>query len=351
MAKNNGNPSMQAMQAATTGYYSATKHLSCPFEGCDQRFTCKHNVNQHVREAHTGERPYECHICAEKGDFTAFSRPASLYRHQRGVHNYEPNIRPRGRPRGLHGPRAKKSVGRNDAPISATPVNDKVKANNHNDYTTHQRLQEACQKAVQNADPSTQPCWLCPIVLPAGQEALLLHGHMAHDDPFQMKCACSICTASFAQEIAATCSSQDRSNRSNQPLSTRQAPLVQQPKPMRTLDIDFLSTLDKRLMRVKATRISNDDIMSGVASGSNSETDATDPDDMVGLVSSDISKTPPIQTGGGQSRADSAIGSGHAFEQGDINDYAKPLDLSESLEDFLRNITDDYSSADEHMCD
>ena len=58
----------------------------CTWEGCDRFFQCPHNVKQHIREAHTLEKPYVCDECAAQGAFSAFSRQYGLNRHKRQVH-------------------------------------------------------------------------------------------------------------------------------------------------------------------------------------------------------------------------------------------------------------------------
>lgn len=65
------------------------KRHPCPWEGCDRLFAGQHNVNQHIREAHTGERPYRCPECAALGHDKAFARPFSLNRHRRQRHNVD----------------------------------------------------------------------------------------------------------------------------------------------------------------------------------------------------------------------------------------------------------------------
>jgi hypothetical protein len=62
------------------------KKYPCTWQGCNRFFDCPHNVQQHIREAHTGEKPYECEICAAEGVFSAFSRQYGLNRHKRQVH-------------------------------------------------------------------------------------------------------------------------------------------------------------------------------------------------------------------------------------------------------------------------
>jgi hypothetical protein len=62
------------------------KKYPCTWEGCDRFFDCPHNVQQHIREAHTGERPYVCDVCVAECAFSAFSRQYGLNRHKRQVH-------------------------------------------------------------------------------------------------------------------------------------------------------------------------------------------------------------------------------------------------------------------------
>ena len=62
------------------------KKYPCSWQGCNRFFDCRHNVQQHIREAHTLEKPYECDLCATKGVFSAFSRQYGLNRHMRQVH-------------------------------------------------------------------------------------------------------------------------------------------------------------------------------------------------------------------------------------------------------------------------
>jgi hypothetical protein len=56
------------------------QHL-CPYAGCGRLFASPHNVDQHIREQHTGERPYKCKRCGK-----AFARPGTLNRHLAKVH-------------------------------------------------------------------------------------------------------------------------------------------------------------------------------------------------------------------------------------------------------------------------
>lgn len=63
------------------------KKYPCSWHGCDRFFDCRHNVQQHIREAHTLEKPYECDLCTAEGVFSAFSRQYGLNRHMRQVHS------------------------------------------------------------------------------------------------------------------------------------------------------------------------------------------------------------------------------------------------------------------------
>jgi hypothetical protein len=62
------------------------KKYPCTWQGCGRCFECPHNVQQHIREAHTFEKPYQCDDCAAEGVFSAFSRQYGLNRHKRQVH-------------------------------------------------------------------------------------------------------------------------------------------------------------------------------------------------------------------------------------------------------------------------
>ena len=68
------------------GRRNRAKRFLCTWQGCGRYFECPHNVQQHIREAHTLEKPYQCDDCAAQGVFSAFSRQGTLNRHKRQVH-------------------------------------------------------------------------------------------------------------------------------------------------------------------------------------------------------------------------------------------------------------------------
>ncbi|KAK5167505.1 uncharacterized protein LTR77_007204 [Saxophila tyrrhenica] len=69
--------------------YQPNKYkVPCPFDGCNRLFVCDHNCNQHIREAHTKERPY---VCPENHCKSAFARLGSLNRHIRLIHHKNPS--------------------------------------------------------------------------------------------------------------------------------------------------------------------------------------------------------------------------------------------------------------------
>lgn len=88
-------PAYNAQPAARSPYQQRTtnknyvKRHSCPWEGCDRLFAGPHNVRQHVREQHTGERSFKCPECLELGHDKGFARPFSLNRHRRQIHNVD----------------------------------------------------------------------------------------------------------------------------------------------------------------------------------------------------------------------------------------------------------------------
>lgn len=54
----------------------------CTWPGCPRFFACPHNVQQHIREKHTYEKPYKCDECVD----VAFARQYGLNRHKAQVH-------------------------------------------------------------------------------------------------------------------------------------------------------------------------------------------------------------------------------------------------------------------------
>ncbi|KAM0722582.1 hypothetical protein Q7P37_002023 [Cladosporium fusiforme] len=65
---------------------NTAKTHPCTWAGCNRLFACPHNVQQHIREAHTLERPHKCLVCAASGIDHGFSRPYGLNRHMAQVH-------------------------------------------------------------------------------------------------------------------------------------------------------------------------------------------------------------------------------------------------------------------------
>jgi hypothetical protein len=55
---------------------------ACTWPGCPRFFACPHNVQQHIREKHTHEKPYKCEECVD----VAFTRQYGLNRHKAQVH-------------------------------------------------------------------------------------------------------------------------------------------------------------------------------------------------------------------------------------------------------------------------
>lgn len=63
--------------------YLARKVIPCPYPGCDTKHSCRYNLNGHIREKHTKERPY---ICDVPGCSADFNRPWLLTRHKKKKH-------------------------------------------------------------------------------------------------------------------------------------------------------------------------------------------------------------------------------------------------------------------------
>ncbi|KAK3047937.1 hypothetical protein LTR09_010611 [Extremus antarcticus] len=78
----------------SANYQPENYTVPCMYPGCGRWFVCDHNLEQHIRERHTHERPYACDFpeCGKR-----FSRPWSLSRHLRLVHKFENAVRKAGK--------------------------------------------------------------------------------------------------------------------------------------------------------------------------------------------------------------------------------------------------------------
>ena len=146
-------------------------NMPCPWEGCDRLFTCQHNIDQHVREAHTGERPYVCELCVLEGEMADFARPGSLNRHYRDVHKIDWNSTA-GKER--KGP-VRKIIGTNTLPPKRVVPEEGVR--------------EASFPPSQASDPSNDTDWPQACQMGCGAqfetpEASLEHFHLAHPEIF-----------------------------------------------------------------------------------------------------------------------------------------------------------------------
>ena len=83
----NANPSPVTTVPAPTlpGRQLVNTH-PCTWPGCPRFFASPHNVQQHIREKHTHEKPYRCEECAAQNVDTAFARQYGLNRHRAQVH-------------------------------------------------------------------------------------------------------------------------------------------------------------------------------------------------------------------------------------------------------------------------
>lgn len=88
------NPNQQpAYQPPAPKKSQAKLRYKCTWEDCERMFAGPHNVNQHIREAHTGQKPYKCPECTALGHDKGFARPFSLNRHRRQIHHVETGMK------------------------------------------------------------------------------------------------------------------------------------------------------------------------------------------------------------------------------------------------------------------
>lgn len=147
-------------------------NMPCPWEGCDRLFTCQHNIDQHVREVHTGERPCMCELCALEGKLAGFARPASLNRHYRDVHKIDWDSTA-GKER--KGP-VRKVIGMNTLPPKRV--------------VPEKGVREASLPPSQASDQSPDTDWPQACHMGCGAqletpEASLEHFHLAHPEIFE----------------------------------------------------------------------------------------------------------------------------------------------------------------------
>lgn len=223
------------------------KHnIPCTWEGCSQMFTCRHNVEQHIREKHTGERPYVCAICAQHGGDSTFARPASLYRHMRQQHRIEPDVPNKWRPR-----KTVKTAG----PVSAVPVSAAQpkkrgrKPNAVDQQATPAPAPEPASTAMPMQPPAAdiQSYEYCGAEL-TGAEHALLHMHLEHGIPASPNCGCSFCKNQRIQQAPLQ---QPVPFHTLPPAPQQPAPFslpIQQPQPRRPVSI---SQLEQRLLAVQ----------------------------------------------------------------------------------------------------
>lgn len=200
------------------------KH-TCTWEGCNKQYSCPHNVQQHIREAHTNERPYICEVCESEGVDKRFARPYGLNRHRQQVHNLAPlhtrqnNAAPtaaRGQQNGgfQNGGFQNAAPAQGPGPYWNTPA----AVNQYGEYAElGARLTEAnaqmgaygnmafnsnTGRSNNGAASGAQSqngfvCGVCGVPA-ASYDTMLQHMHTAHGVFYAQNCTCSICRMMFA---------------------------------------------------------------------------------------------------------------------------------------------------------
>ncbi|KAK4505105.1 hypothetical protein PRZ48_003068 [Zasmidium cellare] len=248
------NPTTNPAPSDPPADYHKPKHtVPCTWEGCGRMFTCQHNVNQHIREAHTGERPSVCEICAKLGGSAAFSRPYSLNRHLRSQHGVEPYI---------HKKPPMKTI-KTTGPVSAVPASAgrskkggrKPKAGNQQSGAVHGPSSMALP--MQSPPAHNQSCQYCGSLL-EGAEHAMLHMHLEHGVPASPHCGCSFCKNQRPQQPATF------SFQAPAPQQPAQFPVpIQQPQPRRPFSP---SQLDQRLLAYQQEQLNTESMADSPAS-------------------------------------------------------------------------------------
>lgn len=224
-------------------FYKPKHNIPCTWEGCGRMFTCNHNVQQHIRETHTGERPHVCAICAARGIDSRYARPGTLYRHIRSQHKIEPDVKNKRGPR-----KTLLSTG----PVSAVPVPAPAPAQQP------KKRGRKPKSATQQDDPAPEPAQMQPVAFDqscefcgaelTGAEHALLHLHLEHSVPASPECGCSFCKSQLMPRVPLE---QFEPSGLLPPMPQQPAafsPQVQQPQPRRAVSP---SQLEQRLFAVQ----------------------------------------------------------------------------------------------------
>lgn len=212
----------QARTGATTKSGRKLTH-KCHWEGCDLYFSCPHNVEQHIREVHTKEKPYECKKCGK-----AFTRPWGLYRHLEGKHGIVEAGPGRGRGGGLSRigsdvPQKRKRWEGKKAVMGMGIGGDVVMGDGgvERDGGFGEQVVDVQQPMCLEQPMDMQPLPPAPVaseqpafelnnftLIPRGiackcgtrfdmREALLAHLHDRHGEPNSPLCNCMVCLGTF----------------------------------------------------------------------------------------------------------------------------------------------------------
>ncbi|KAK0251809.1 hypothetical protein LTS09_013037 [Friedmanniomyces endolithicus] len=169
------------------------KTIPCPYNctditGAPRMFSGRFNVRQHVTEKHTKTRHYKCRICGVK--CRGFNRQWCLNRHLRQIHKL---IVGPGRGRGRRG-RAKTALLAEDREDATAPAAE-----------APPWMEEATGPAVVAGNFAfvQLECYACKAAF-GNREEMLVHLHVAHDEPPSPYCSCLNCVAQAVQPEAET---------------------------------------------------------------------------------------------------------------------------------------------------
>ncbi|KAK5122083.1 hypothetical protein LTR85_004329 [Meristemomyces frigidus] len=154
--------------------------------GQPRLFTCQHNVQQHVREKHTLERPYKCEICDDSR--RGFNRPFTYNRHMLMFHGIQT------------GPGKGHAVRRAKQTAPAPPAFGAPAAGQPDFDFDDRQIQEASLQIESGTNDAfayvENRCHACKTMF-FTKESMLNHLHIDHGQEPSPLCTCMACSSIY----------------------------------------------------------------------------------------------------------------------------------------------------------